>query len=175
MVIMNDVDYRVGQYIVDNGFYKADILGKTNLIKDGMKKYMIDKVAELSNRTIPEEKQDSLSLHDLAEVLGEIIPEEEHENTMCHLTHYLLGITGFLQGRYITWFVEDAQTLIEEPIIVYEEDGKVDKLITHKQTPYVKTFDLALANFDTTMQKKYQTEKVYKKYLKTISQTTCNN
>lgn len=164
---MDDVHYVVDSYIVRNGFHHSSNETKKELIETGMKKYLIEKMAELKGLEQIIDTED-VTLHDLAESIEEIIPEEQ-KDAMSQLTHYLLGITGFMQGYYITWYVEDNKDLIEYPSIEYREDGKIDKLVTHRETSYTKTFDKALETLEEVVEKKNQRDKQYRKSLKQIS------
>lgn len=167
---MNDVHYSVDSYIVNNGFNRSSNETKKELIESGMKKYMIEKIGELSGRKYTTNiNQDEVLLHDLAQTLEEMIPEERHDDTISQLTHYLLGITGFMQGYYITWYVEDDPALIDYPSIEYKEDGKLDKLVTHRKTSYVKTFDTALEVLDEVIERKNQRDRQFVKSMQQIS------
>lgn len=149
MSIMSDMPYKVDTYIVENGYCYADNASKKHLVETGMKKYMADKIWEIdSSKNISYNVLQEASLHDLAEILGEIIPVEKHDETMSYLTHYVLGVASFMQGYYITWFVEDDPAFISCPLVEDNQDGKWDKLVTHRNTSHVKTFDLALEHLE---------------------------
>lgn len=170
MLMMKDIQYKVDTYIVENGFFKADNTSKKELIEAGMKKYIIDKIWETSEgRKMLYGKQEETSLHELTEILAEIIPEEMHDETLAYLTHYVLGIAGFMQGCYITWMEEEDPSLISSPIAENNQEGIWDKLVTHRNTPYVKTFGLALENLSQVIEKK---DKKDKEFIKSMQQAS---
>lgn len=170
MLMMKDIQYKVDTYIVENGFFEADNSGKKELIEAGMKKYMINKICDTNKgRKILYGKKQEASLHDLTEILAEIIPEETHAETLAYLTHYVLGVAGFMQGYYITWVVETDPTFINHPLAEKSQNGLWDKLITHRNTSYVKTFDLALENLSQVIEQKDKRDKEFIKLMRKAS------
>lgn len=76
------------------------------------------------------------------------------DETMTYLTHYVLGIAGLMQEYCITLMVEDNPALISSPLSENNQEGKWHRLVTHRNTPYVKTFDLALEILSQVIEKK---------------------
>ena len=170
MLMMKDIQYKVDSYIVDNGFFEEDSSGKKKLVETGIKKYMIDKICETNKgRNTLCNAQQEMSLHELAEILGEIIPEEMHDETMAYLTHYVLGIAGFMQEYSITWMIEDNPALISSPLSENNQEGKWHRIVTHRNTPYVKIFDLALESLSQVIEKKDKRDKELIKSMKQVS------
>lgn len=170
MLEMKDVQYKVDTYIVENGYYHADNTRKKHLVETGMKKYMIEKISEIDcQRKIPHSRVGEVSLHELAEILGEIIPEKMHNETMAYLTHYVLGVAGFMQGKFVQWDIEDDIAFVSCPLIETNQDGKWGRLVTHEKTPHLKTFDLALERLDQVMELK---DKKDKELMKTLHQAS---
>lgn len=170
MLMMKDVQYKIDSYIVENGFFEADNTGKKELVETGIKKYMIEKIGESNKgRNILCSKKKETTLHELAETLAEIIPKEMHGETLAYLTYYVLGIAGFMQEHYIKWSVEEDQSLITYPLVENDQDGVWDKLVTNRNTPYVKTFDLALESLNQVMAKKDKKDKEFIKLMKKVS------
>ena len=155
MPITSDIQYKVDSYLVNNGYCSSKKTNKKELVELGMKKYMLDKICELSgHQDVHLTKTTPVTLHELAEFLGEIIPEDTRDESMSFLTHYVLGIAGFMQESYITWIISDDYSLIDSPRMEQDHNGKYSKLLTHRNTSYLKTFDLAMENLDQVMTKK---------------------
>lgn len=146
---MNDMQYRVDSYIVENGYRRADNNSKKRLVETGMKKYMLEKISEIdSKKAISTSNLDDVSLQELALVLGEVIPEEMHDVTLPYLTHYVIGVIGFIQGDFVKWDVSEDFSFVDTPLIENDQDGKWRRLVTHKMTSHLKTFNLALDKLD---------------------------
>ena len=146
---MNDMQYRVDSYIVENGYRRADNNSKKRLVETGMKKYMLEKISEIdSKKAISTSNLDDVSLQEFSLVLGEVIPEEMHDVTLPYLTHYVIGVIGFIQGDFVKWDVSEDFSFVDTPLIENGQDGKWRRLVTHKMTSHLKTFNLALDKLD---------------------------
>lgn len=155
MAVMNDIYYGVDSYIVANGFYRTDLNGKKQLVDEGIKKYLITKISEFdSTKTLPEEKSSEVTVEELIDLLGEIIPKQDHKQKIAHLTHYIKGMSGFLQNWSVTWWQENDEALIDAPLIEFNADGKWDSIKTHEQTSYTETAKFAYTVFKNNLFKK---------------------
>ena len=160
MSITNDVQYEVDSFIVSNGYCHADNESKLKLVEIGMKKYIIDKIEKIDSKvSISEEMADEVSLHDLAEILGNKLPKENRNEVMANLTRYIIGIAGFMQGVFVKWIVHEDFSFATNPSVEINQNGRWDRLITHEQTPYLETFDLAFENLQHVMQLKIKRDK----------------
>lgn len=160
MSIMSDVQYEIDSYIVENGYCQADNNKKMSLVETGMKKYMIGKIEEIDSRiSIPERVEAEVSLHDLAEILGSVLPTENRNKTMANLTRYVIGVAGFMQGDFVKWDINEDPAFVTCPSVELNEDGKWDRIVTHEETPYLQTFDLALENLEQVMNIKTKRDK----------------
>lgn len=170
MAIMSDLHYEIDSYIVENGYCSADNANKMRLVETGMKKFMLDKIGEIdAKKSISNGIIEEISLHELAEILGETFPPEKRNETMSHLTRYIIGVAGFMQGYFIKWDINDDLEYLSSPLAVHNQDGKWDRLITHKQTPYIQIFDLALENLEQVMKLK---EKKDRELVKSMRQAS---
>lgn len=140
----NDVYSKVGMVLGANNFYGIDNEGKKTIIDVALKNYLSEKIEEYdSTKCLPEDIKENVSVNDLVETLGEIIPQEEHMETIAHLTHYVLALASGLQRWSIIWEIDDSEEFLDNPLITFTENGNWDKLTTHEQTSYVKSFELA--------------------------------
>lgn len=139
------------------------------MVEKGLKWYINQQNAlQEPSKHIQEENLEDVSLQELAEVLGGLIPEERHFDTIRHLTHYVLGIATTIQDYAVVWEVRDDEGLIDNPLSTYDENGKLNKFITHKKTSYVTAFDFALQSLDDVFEKK---EERYKSFVKSMKET----
>ena len=160
MSIMNDIQYEVDSFIVKNGYCYTDNESKLKLVETGMKKYMIDKIEKIDSKvSISDEMADEVSLHELAEILGNKLPKENRNELMANLTRYIIGVAGFMQGVFVKWVIHEDPAFVTNPTAEINQNGRWDKLITHKQTPYLETFDLALENLKQVMKLKTKRDK----------------
>ena len=152
MDIYNSIDVN----LLENDYYNQDIIGKKELIERFLKEYIISKILELNkSKTIIIDE--NASINDLVRLLSEIIPEEKHFDTIRHLTHYILNVAGNLQNFSIIWWVEEEKELIENPIADFSIEEKWEKITTHEQTSYLKTFEFVYDTFrNKFMQKNYR-------------------
>ena len=160
MTNLTDIYYIMDSYIIQNGFNRINLEGKKQLLENSLKKYISNKIATIDKtKIIRGEDLEKVSVNDLVDILGELIPEEEHADTLSHLTHYVLGVAGTMQGYSITWWSEEEPSFIECPLIEFTEKGEWDTLKTHRNTSYVKTFSLAYDVFKNTFMSKTKDNK----------------
>ena len=165
---MRDIYYQIGIKLIEKNYSKKNNHEKKELIEAELKSYIATQIS-LRNPEInfQEEQLAEVTLHDLAEQLEKLIPPKDHFDTMRYLTHYVLESITVLQGYTALWEVSEDESLIDKPIVQYGENRMVDRLITHQQTSYVKSFDTALETLDEVVEKKEQRDRqFYKKYPK---------
>lgn len=141
MAYLRDIYFKVGKDLYTHAFDIEPDGRKKKLVDACLKTYLASKIAEESTEQalVLSDKED-VSVDDLVEMLGDLIPEEEHFDSMRHLTHFLLNIAGEMQGWSITWWDEQDEQFIDNPLIKFNEAGKIESLTTHKQSSYVQTF-----------------------------------
>lgn len=150
MANLMDIYFKVGKDLFEHGFDQKDTVEKKRLVNGCLKTYLAGKVAEESPiKAIELSNNPKVSVSDLVIMLGELIPEEEHFDTMRHLTHFMLNIAGEMQGWSITWWEEKDPEYIDNQLLTFNEDGKIDSLTTHKQTSYVHTFQFVHEVFES--------------------------
>ena len=80
---------------------------------------------------------------------------------MRHLTHFMLNIAGEMQGWSITWWDEQDEQFIDNPLIKFNEEGKIDSLTTHKSSSYVQTFKFVHDVFTSSFMNEKNQNKQY--------------
>ena len=95
----NDIIYKMNQFIMENNPYDFDIERQKELVDTCLKKYTIEKIQLLgSNKIISEDVCKELNFIDLFDELVCMIPKEKYFDTIRFYTHYILEISGSLQG-----------------------------------------------------------------------------
>lgn len=141
MANLMDIYFKVGSTLANQDFDTQSVEQKKKLVNESLKKYLAGKIAEESTkRALELSTNETISVDDLVDMLGEIIPIEEHFDSIRHLTHFMLNIAGEMQGWAITWYSTDEPEYIDNPLIEFNDEGKIDSLTSHPQTSYVQTF-----------------------------------
>lgn len=150
MTNLTDIYYMVGKSLFESNFDQKSVSEKKRLVNGCLKNYLARKIAEESiEKAIELSENPTVSVDDLVFMLGELIPEEKHFDTMRHLTHFMLNIAGEIQGWSITWYEDEDPQYIDSQNLVFNEEGKIESLTTHKQTSYVRTFQFIHTIFDS--------------------------
>ena len=141
MTDLRDIYFVVGKNLFERNFDNQTTEQKKRLVEGSLKGYVVGKIVrESTEKAIMLSENPQVSLDELVELLGELIPQEQHFDTMRHLTHFMLNIAGEMQGWSITWWDEQDEQYIDNPLIKFNEEGKIDSLTTHKPSSYVQTF-----------------------------------
>lgn len=161
-ISFNDIIFKMNQYVMQqSNCFEPDIEKQKELVESCLKKYTIEKLQELnSNKMISDEDAKELSMIDLFEELAGMIPKEKHFDTLRFYTHYILEIAGSLQGWSITWWSNDDQEDLE---VLFNMDGKWDKLNTPLNEDYVKTFVFVYDIFQNNFMVKDSAKKITSK------------
>lgn len=161
-ISFNDIIFKMNQYVMQqSNCFEPDIEKQKELVESCLKKYTIEKLQELnSNKMISDEVAKELSMIDLFEELAGMIPKEKHFDTLRFYTHYILEIAGSLQGWSITWWSNDDQEDLE---VLFNMDGKWDKLNTPLNEDYVKTFVFVYDIFQNNFMVKDSAKKITSK------------
>lgn len=153
-----DIIYKMNQYVMQNNCFDPSIEKQKELVDSCLKKYTIEKLQELnSNKIISDEAAKELSMIDLFEELASIIPKEKHFDTLRFYTHYVLEISGSLQGWCIPWSSSEEQ---EELEAAFNMDGKWNELKTPLNEDYVNTFKFVYDVFQNRFMVKYSVKKI---------------
>lgn len=161
-ISFNDIIFKMNQYVMQqSNCFDSDTEKQKELVESCLKKYTIEKLQELnSNKMISDEVAKELSMIDLFEELAGMIPKEKHFDTLRFYTHYILEIAGSLQGWSITWWNNDDQEDLE---VLFNMDGKWDKLNTPLNEDYVKTFVFVYDIFQNNFMVKDSAKKITSK------------
>lgn len=160
MVRTNDIYYTIDHNIVSQGFWNVDIDEKKKLIDLELKKYIISKISEIETSKLIADKEQELSVNELLSILSNLIKADEQFETLRHFTHYIIQVTGTLQGYSIIWFGGEDEKLIENPEIEFNEDGYWNTLTTYDNTDYVKTFNFVYDVFTNNFMVKNPSKKI---------------
>lgn len=148
MINTNDIYSKINPILIKNNYHNLDIKGKKTLIDKALKVYIISKLDEIGKlNLLKEDNTEKLSVVDLLEILANEIPEDKQHSTLNHFVHLIANLAGNLQGFGVIWWQDDDKSLIENPIIDFNENGFLNQIKTHENTPYVKTFNLVYYTF----------------------------
>ena len=162
MAYLRDIYFKVGKDLYQHSFDIEPVGRKKQLVEGCLKTYLATKIAEESTQqALVLSEKEEVSVDELVEILGELIPEEQHFDTMRHLTHFMLNIAGEMQGWSITWWDEQDEQFIDNPLIKFNEAGKIESLTTHKESSYVDTFKFVHDIFTNQFMKEKNQNKQY--------------
>ncbi len=142
----NDIYYKVGKGLVAHDYYQKDINTQKELIELEIKKYIISKLEELNLKASMK-----LSIYELINLLNQRIDAKDKEKILPHFTHCILNLISDKQNYSVTWYVEDDESLKENPVLNFNENNLCDKLITHINIDYVKVFGFVYYTFKDKM------------------------
>lgn len=127
MFSTKDIYYKVDHQIVPKGFWSLDLNGQKQLIEQELINYTLEKL-RLLGITIAD--KDNMSLLDLLGLMDDrLITREEKEEVFRHYTHYLLNVASSLQNYQVTWWSQEDQALINNPICGID-NGLWDTVVT---------------------------------------------
>lgn len=160
MANLMDIYYKVGKNLYEKDFDFKSTEEKKILVEGNLKNYVAGKIAEESTMKATElSNNPQVTLDELVIMLGDLIPKEEHFDTMRHLTHFILNIAGEMQGWSIVWYEEQEPEFIDNPLVKFNEAGKIESLTSHKETSYVQTFQFVHEIFKETFMTKKKVQK----------------
>lgn len=139
----NNIYITVDTMLLENGYWKKSIEEKKKLVDESLKKYLISKINEIGSKQIGQEAD----MIDLFSTLAMNIPKDKHDSTISHCVHYLRRIMSSMQGFEFIWYVEDNPSLIQNPLLEYNDKGLIDHLVTDLKTPYTTTFNHIYTEF----------------------------
>lgn len=140
MVNLMDIYYKVGMSLAEQDFDFQEPEVKKQLVDTSLKTYLIEKISEINSTPALTDPENKISTEDLVDELGELISQENHFDTLRHLTHFILNIAGKMQSWSIVWYSEKDSSFIDNPLVVFNDNGKWESLTTHETQSYVQTF-----------------------------------
>ncbi len=157
-----DIFFKMNGYVMEqNNCFDPSIEKQKELVESCLKKYTIEKLQELnSTKMISDKAAKELSLIDLFEELASIIPKEKYFDTLKFYIHYILEISGSLQGWSITWCNSSNQEELEAS---FNEEGKWNELNTPLNEDYVRTFKFVYDIFQNKFMVKDSAKKISSK------------
>lgn len=141
---LNDIYYRI---TLDENTYFESTMNKKILFDEQLKKYLIEKISEISCNISKSGYLNKLTTEELVAILANYIPKNKHNDTLCHIIHAILGFAGNMQLRSIVWYEDRDENLINNPMITYDEEGRWNELKTHRNTDYIELFNKLYDNF----------------------------
>ena len=166
MIELKDIYFKVGMNLVKEDFDFRATEDQKELVDKHLKEYLKDKLSEITSSQI-KDSNNEVSVEILVDELGEQIPNERHFDTIRHLTHFILNIAGEMQGWSIIWYGECNPEFIDNSLIKFNINGKLESLTTHNDESYVTTFKQVYGVFKEVFMSKEKTPqlKIYSKQL----------
>lgn len=158
-----DLRRKVGQELVDNGYFSKEAVEQKQLFDREFKKYLAKQINILKGRKfIDLEKINDVNASYLINALSKYVPEEEHYDVFGQMTHYIMAIAGEIQGYGgILWHMDDNKELITNPEAEFGRQGIWDKIVGHERTPHVKMLNFTYEVFQNYLKENNNKNKVY--------------
>ena len=138
MINVRDMISEVGKVIVEQGFWTASLEEQKEMVFLELYNYTLNKVNLLGlNEEKMQEISNTKTIEELLLYLDKhiVTDQVEKEAFFSRYVFYIIGIIGELQMSSISWFIEDDDKLIKEPVICIDSDGYFNNLMTHNETP----------------------------------------
>lgn len=139
MIELKDIYFKVGMNLAKEDFDFRATEDQKELVDKHLKEYLKDKLSEITSSQI-KDSNNEVSVETLVDELGEQIPNERHFDTIRHLTHFILNIAGEMQSWSIIWYGECNPEYIDNSLIKFNTNGKLESLTTHNDESYLTTF-----------------------------------
>ena len=141
---LNDIYNKISSYWSD---YFEDNETAKKILDNQLKKYLIEKINEITNNPLQLEDLENLTTEELVIVIASYIPKCYHHQTLSHIIHAVLGYASNMQSYSIVWYEENDQILIESPSVSFDEMNRWNELKTHKNTDYITIFNKVYNTF----------------------------
>jgi hypothetical protein len=138
MINTKDIYFKIDSKIVNRGFWEKNIHEKKKLIDEELKQYIVLKLQEVGINNYLE--NNVLSVFELLNILNTKIDTKDKSSVFSNFVHYILNVSGSLQGFSIIWYEERDNNLKINPLIEINNEGFWDSLKTNKDTDYYQTF-----------------------------------
>lgn len=122
--MFNDLYYKLNTYAMEKDYNNQSIEEKKNIIEEGLKKYLEEKLSV--------KEEDNLSMMDLLSILDSKNINKEDINT---ITHYIIDVASNMQKVQIVWYGVYMNTL---PEISFKEEIW-DSITASETVPPVQT------------------------------------
>lgn len=158
---MKDIYYKIKGY---PELFSETIANQKTYLDNKLKEYLVNKIMDYYSHIFNINDLIELSTKELVDILITKVPREEHPNTISHIIHTILGFCGNMQGYGVVWFEEPDEALIKNPQVIFDEEGLLIELKTHKNTDYQLIFEKVYYAFlDNVMVNKQNKIKVRNK------------
>lgn len=121
-------------------FFEEKTEDQITIIDEELRRYLAKKISECYHNKIETDYLLTYSAPELLKILIREISENEHNEKLRHIIHATLGFYGNVQKYSIIWFEEKDTKLIDDPELVFDENGKLIELKTHTSTDYKMLF-----------------------------------
>lgn len=138
-------------------FWEIRCSGKKEIVDSALNDYFTTK---LYMYEIIKENKTDLSVSELFELLVINMDDSYKQQFSEKLIYHIMNIMTVLQCFAVSWNISDDESLIEIPEIHYNKDGKLDELITHKQTDDTSTFMFIYDVFQNEFLEKTHTKEI---------------
>ena len=139
-----DIYYKIK---LDSSFNLETIEEQKTILDDELRKYLSLKLSEIYYNVITPQDLEILTTEELMTIIINEIPTNMHNETLNHIIHAIINFSGSLQGYCIIWYEEENDTLIQNPELIFDEEGKWIEFKTNKNTPYQIIFNSAYDTF----------------------------
>lgn len=144
---------------VEQSFYQETAENQKSILDDKLKEYISSKISEIYQGTIGIPELSFLSTEDLVKILIDESPRSQHQDIISNIIHAILNFSGLLQEYSIVWHEEKDISLINEPKVIFDEEGKWIEYKTHKNTNYYYAFQIVYHTFINNVMDKNQSKK----------------
>lgn len=150
MQTMMDIYYSIDMRIVSLGYWDLDDEGKKMIVDFALKEYLANHVSKNGSKE-PFEVLMTKSIEELISILDCQIPDSQKFDTLRHIIHYILNISGTMQGFSIIWEVSQEEKHIKNPEALFNNEGKWDTFVSHKETSYLDAFKVAYQTYEQSI------------------------
>lgn len=149
-VFTRDIYPLVGVSLMARNYYESTSEEKAIMVEEELKLYIAHKLIHCGY-FVSDKEAIKAKISELLTML--YVLNDKDEEIVNQITHYVLGLFIELQGYQVIWYIEDDESYIINPTL--EEKGDIlDKLITHKDTNPITTFNLVFSYYIENCNKK---------------------
>ena len=143
---------------VEQSFYQETTENQKTILDNKLKEYISSKISEIYKGTIGVSELSFLSTEELMKILIDELPRTQHQDIISNIIHAVLNFSGLLQEYSIVWYEEKDISLINEPKVIFDEEGKWIEYKTHKNTNYYYAFQIVYNTFINDVMNKKQSK-----------------
>lgn len=138
---------------LDSPFTTESTEEKIKILDEKLIEYLRKKVSESYYNIISPEELKTFTAKELINILSRQISEDEHKEKLGNIIHAILGFISTIQGYEVVWFEESDEALINNPEIIFDKEGRLSELKTHKNTNYEMLFEIVYDTFTNKVMK----------------------